>query len=96
MGLRSDAKASQADDKIVRPTRMLFLIPMTKVQTTFKLSRPLTEDDLNRIAHMHSVYGFLAVRLAPSGQELFVEYDFSRLSEKEVLESLHENGIPVI
>jgi hypothetical protein len=74
---------------------MLFLIPMTKVQTTFKLSRPLTDDDLKRIAHMHSVYGFLAVRVAPSGHELFVEYDFSRLSEKEVLGALQQNGIPV-
>jgi hypothetical protein len=68
---------------------------MTKVQTTFKLSRPLTDNDLKRISHMHAVYGFLAVRLASSGQELFVEYDFSRLSEKDVLENLHENGIPV-
>jgi hypothetical protein len=75
---------------------MLFLVPMTKVQATFKLSRALTDDDLKRIAHIHAVYGFLAVRLVASGQELFVEYDFSRLSEKEVLESLHGNGIPVI
>lgn len=74
---------------------MLFLIPMTKVQATFKFTRPLTDRDLKSIANMHSVYGFFAVRLAPSGEELFVEYDFSRLSEKEVRESLHENGIPV-
>ncbi|MBV8071164.1 MAG: hypothetical protein JO270_14745 [Acidobacteriaceae bacterium] len=68
---------------------------MTKVQATFKLTRPLTDDDLKQISHMHSVYGFMAVRVAPSGQELFVEYDFSRLSEKEVLGSLQQNGIPV-
>lgn len=68
---------------------------MTKVQTNFKLSRPLTAKDLQAIAHMHSVYGFLAVRLQPSGDELFVEYDFSRLSAKEVRGALQENGIPV-
>jgi hypothetical protein len=69
---------------------------MTKVQTAYKLSRPLTEDDLQRIARMHSVYGFLAVRLQPPGNELFVEYDFSRLSGKEVEGALQENGIPII
>lgn len=68
---------------------------MTKVQATFKLSRPLQADDLKSIAHMHSVYGFMAVRVQPS-DELFVEYDFSRLSAKEVRGALHENGIPVI
>jgi len=69
---------------------------MTKVQTTLKLSRPLTGDDLQRIARMHSVYGFLAVRIQPPGNELFVEYDFSRLSAKEVQGALQENGIPVV
>jgi hypothetical protein len=69
---------------------------MTKVQATFKLFRPLDDEDLRRIAHMHSVFGFFAVRLAPSGQELFVEYDFSRLSEEEVRGSLQEKGIPVL
>lgn len=45
---------------------------------------------------MHSVYGFLAVRLQPPDNELFVEYDFSRLSDKEVQGALQENGIPVV
>lgn len=69
---------------------------MTKVQTTFKLSRPLMDDDLNSIARVHSVYGFLGVRVAPDGQELFVEYDFSRLSLEEVRVGLQANGIPVL
>jgi hypothetical protein len=68
---------------------------MTKVQANFKLSRPLTDNELQATARMHSVYGFLAVRVQPSGDELFVEYDFSRLSAKEVRGALHENGIPV-
>lgn len=67
---------------------------MTKVQTNFTLSRPLTDNDLQAIARMHSIYGFLAVRVQP-GDELFVEYDFSRLSEKEVRGALQENGIPI-
>jgi len=44
---------------------------------------------------MHSVYGFLVVRLAGSGNDLFVEYDFSRLSLDDVKASLEENGIPI-
>ncbi|HEY7306697.1 MAG TPA: hypothetical protein VH601_21415 [Bryobacteraceae bacterium] len=68
---------------------------MTKVQTSFKLSRPLNSDDLQNIARIHSIYGFLAVRVQPSGDELFVEYDFSRLSAKEVRGTLEEHGIPV-
>lgn len=69
---------------------------MTKVQTNFKLSRPLNDNDLQAIARMHAIYGFLAVRVQPSGEELFVEYDFSRLSAKEVRGAVQENGIPIV
>ncbi len=68
---------------------------MTKVQTTFKLIRPLADKDLRSIAHMHAVLGILAIRLQPSGDELLVEYDFSRLKPEEVKGSLYENGIPI-
>ena len=71
------------------------LRPMTKVQTTFQLSRPLNDTDAARIARIHSVYGFLAVRLAGSGDKLFVEYDASRLTPKEVRGSLEQNGLPL-
>jgi hypothetical protein len=69
---------------------------MTKVQLTLKLSRSLTDQDLESISRMHSVYGFLAVRLRPSGDELFIEYDAARLSPNEVRASLEQHGIPVI
>lgn len=69
---------------------------MTKVQANFKLSRPLNNNDLQAIARMHAIYGFLAVRVQPSGDELFVEYDFSRLSAKEVRGAVQENGIPIV
>jgi len=68
---------------------------MTKVQITYKLTRELSEQDLKSLAHVHSVYGILAVRLRGSGDELFVEYDASRLSPKEVRGTLEEHGIPV-
>ena len=68
---------------------------MTKVQTTFKLSRELEAPDLQKIAHVHAVYGMLAARVLPSGKEMFVEYDASRLSAKDVRGTLEEHGLPV-
>jgi hypothetical protein len=68
---------------------------MTKVQTTFKLSRALEDKDLESISRMHSVYGMLATRLQPSGDELFVEYDASRLSLNEVRGTLEQHGLPL-
>ncbi|HSU32191.1 MAG TPA: hypothetical protein VLJ11_13240 [Bryobacteraceae bacterium] len=68
---------------------------MTKVQLTYKLTRGLTDKDLESISRMHAVYGFFAVRLCPSGDELFVEYDAARLNPNEVRASLEEHGIPV-
>jgi hypothetical protein len=68
---------------------------MTKVDVTFKLSRALTNHDLDSISHMHAVYGILAVRLLSSGDELFIEYDASRLSPAEVRGTFEEHGIPL-
>jgi hypothetical protein len=68
---------------------------MTKVDATFQLSRPLGEDGLKNVARVHSVYGMLTVRVLPSGEELFVEYDASRLSPAEVRGTLEQHGIPL-
>jgi len=68
---------------------------MTKVDTTFKLSRPLTDEELKSISRVHAVYGMLTVRLLPTGDELFVEYDASRLSPKDVRGTLEQRGIPL-
>jgi hypothetical protein len=68
---------------------------MTKVQITFPLARPLTDPDFVSISRMHSVYGFMAVRFKPASNELFIEYDASRLSPKEVRASLEEHGLPL-
>ncbi len=68
---------------------------MTKVDLTFKLSRALNDAELKTVARIHAVYGMLSVRLQPSGDELFVEYDASRLSPKEVRGVLERHGIPL-
>jgi hypothetical protein len=68
---------------------------MTKVDATFQLSRALTDKDLKNIARIHAVYGILAARVLSSGNELFVEYDASRLLPAEVRGTLEEHGIPL-
>jgi hypothetical protein len=69
---------------------------MTKVDVTFKLSRALTNRDLESISRIHAVYGILAARVLPSENELFVEYDASRLSPPEVRGTLEQHGIPLV
>ena len=69
---------------------------MTKVQVTFKLSRSLTDVDFNNISRLHSVYGILAARLKPPFDELFVEYDASRLSSSDVWGKLEQHGLPIV
>jgi len=68
---------------------------MTKVQLTFKLARILNDDDLKQIARLHAVYGLFVARLANTGDELFIEYDASRLGPTEVRGVLEQHGIPV-
>jgi hypothetical protein len=68
---------------------------MTKVQLSLKLSRPLEDTDLRQIARVHAVFGILAARVVPSGDELFVEYDASRLTPKQVQGTLTEHGLPL-
>jgi hypothetical protein len=67
---------------------------MTKVQTTFPLSRPLGDPELKNISRLHAVYGIFAARLTPSNQ-LFVEYDASRLSPADVRGAVEQHGIPI-
>ena len=68
---------------------------MTKVQLTFKLARILNDADLKQIARLHAVYGLFVARLANTGDELFVEYDASRLTPKAVRGVLEQHGIPL-
>ncbi len=68
---------------------------MTKVQTAFKLTRTLNDHDLDRISHVHAVYGIFVARVKPSLDELFIEYDAARLSRKEVRGTLEQNGLPI-
>lgn len=68
---------------------------MTKVQLEYYLVRPLTDQDASAVADVHSWYGIMRVQLAPSLDRLQVEYDASRLSEKDVEAVLQRFGLPI-
>ena len=67
---------------------------MTKVQLTYKLLRPLDETMMKRISDAHGHYGFQRITVAPSLDEILVEYDATRLSPDTVEAALHQAGIP--
>ncbi len=68
---------------------------MTKVQLEYDLVRQLTDHDASAIGDVHSYYGILRVQLAPALDRLQVEYDASRLSEKDVEAVLQRFGLPI-
>lgn len=68
---------------------------MTKVQLEYNLLRPLTDHDATAVANVHSWYGIQRVQVAPSLDRLLVEYDASRLSEKDVEAGLQRFGLPI-
>jgi hypothetical protein len=69
---------------------------MTKVQTTYPLSRKLTDEDSASLGRVHSVYGILAARPQPSLEELWMEYDASRLTPLDVTATLRRHGLPIV
>jgi hypothetical protein len=69
---------------------------MTKVQKHFRLQRPLDESLMEQIADANSIYGIERILIAPSREELVVEFDASRLRTIEVETALQRAGIPVI
>ena len=68
---------------------------MTKVQKHFRLQRPLDESLMQQIADANSIYGIERIVIAPSREELMVEFDATRLHTTEVEMALHHAGIPV-
>jgi hypothetical protein len=69
---------------------------MTKVQKPFRLERPLDEALMQQIADANSIYGIEWIRIAPSREELIVEFDASRLRSADVEAALQRAGIPVV
>jgi hypothetical protein len=69
---------------------------MTKVQKHLRLQRPLDESLMQQIADANSIYGIERIVIAPSREELMVEFDASRLGTIEVETALQRAGIPVM
>ncbi len=68
---------------------------MTKIQLQYDLVRPLTDADASKVADVHSWYGIFKVQPSASLDHLDVEYDASRLSEKDVEAVLQRFGLPI-
>ena len=68
---------------------------MTKVQLHYELVRPLTGDDAQGVENVHSYYGIMRVTVEPSRDGICVDYDASRLSEKDVEAVLIRYHIPI-
>jgi len=68
---------------------------LTKVQLQYDLVRPLTDADAGAVADVHSWYGIFRVRPTEALDKLNVEYDASRLSEKDVENVLHRFHLPI-
>lgn len=69
---------------------------MTKVQKHFRLQRPLDESLMEQIAAANSIYGIDRIVIAPSREELMVEFDATRLRTADVETALQRAGIPVV
>jgi hypothetical protein len=69
---------------------------MTKVQKHFRLQRPLDESLMQQIADANSIYGIDRIRIAPSREELMVEFDATRMRVADVEMALQRAGIPVV
>jgi hypothetical protein len=68
---------------------------MTKVQAQFKLVKPLDADMSRRLANTSSLYGILRLQVNPEQDGLTVEYDATRLKEKDVEAALKRAGVAV-
>jgi hypothetical protein len=68
---------------------------MTKVRKRFHLQQALDEQMAEKIAGAYSIYGILKITIAPSREDLFVDYDATRLREANVAAALEAAGIPV-
>lgn len=68
---------------------------MTKVQTTYGLSRALDDRDFENVSRLTSVYGIFFAKVAPSLDSLLIEYDASRLSPSQLQAVLEQRGLPI-
>ena len=66
---------------------------MTFLKTKYRLTRPFTPKELERLNQFSTVYGIRGLSL--EGQNLTIDYDASRLHEAAVLAAVRATGVPV-
>ena len=68
---------------------------MTKVQARFKLGKPLDAQTTERLSDVRGLYGILSLQLDAQPGILTVDYDATRLKEKDVEAALKCAGVYV-
>jgi hypothetical protein len=68
---------------------------MTKVQTSYKLSRTLGDRDFESVSRLTSVYGIFSAKIGSSLDTLRVEYDASRLTPSQLQAVIEQHGLPI-
>ena len=68
---------------------------MTKVQIQFRLEKPLDSAAMASLAGTSSLYGILGLKLTPELDRLMVEYDATRLRQKDLVAALARAGVAV-
>ena len=69
---------------------------MTQVQLAYDLQRPLTDEDANAVARVHSWYGIKKITIAPALDKIVVDFDASRMMEGDVEAVLIRFGVPIV
>ena len=68
---------------------------MTKVQVHYELMHPLDDAAAEGVANVHSYYGIMRVYVAPALDRITVDFDASRLAERDVEAALIRAGVPI-
>jgi hypothetical protein len=65
------------------------------VQLRLKLQRTLDDSTLHNLASANAIYGIQRLKVAPTLDQLDVEYDATRLKPADVVSALSAAGVPV-
>ena len=66
---------------------------MTFLKTRYRLTRPLTSPDFQKLSRLRTVYGIRGLNVEEG--HLVVEYDGSRIHQAEVFATVRHAGVPV-
>lgn len=66
---------------------------MTAIDVTYRLTGELTLAQLRAVRQAFSVYGVRAIHVDEAAQRMTVEYDATRLNERQVAAILRAGGI---